>query len=260
MKYIIIALFSVLSLASLKSQITDQSPFRQMYDLLPTANTYRTATGAPGHEYYQQRADYNIKVELDDENQKIYGEETITFYNNSPDILNYLWIQLDQNIQSKESDTHKINQQSLSDKVDANDITKLNPWFDGGFKLDYVKDIDGKDLVYKLNNTMMRIDLIKSLKSGDKYSFKIKYWYNINDRLKLGGRSGYEYFKEDNNYLYTIAQFFPRMCAYNDIEGWQNNQFLGSGEFTLIFGDYQVSITVPSDHLVAATGTLQNMD
>ena len=231
-----------------------------MYDLLPTSNTYRTATGAPGHEYYQQRADYNIKVELDDENQKIYGEETITFFNNSPDILNYLWLQLDQNIQSKESDTHKINQQSLSDKVDANDITKLNPWFDGGFKLDYVKDINGKDLVYKVNNTMMRIDLPKSLKSGEKYSFKIKYWYNINDRLKLGGRSGYEYFKEDDNYLYTIAQFFPRMCAYNDIEGWQNNQFLGSGEFTLIFGDYQVSITVPSDHLVAATGTLQNMD
>jgi hypothetical protein len=231
-----------------------------MYDLLPTANTYRTATGAPGHEYYQQRADYDIKVELDDDNQKIYGEETITFFNNSPDILNYLWLQLDQNIQSKESDTHKINQQLLSDKVDANDITKLNPWFDGGFKLDYVKDINGKDLLYKVNNTMMRIDLPKSLKSGEKYSFKIKYWYNINDRLKLGGRSGYEYFKEDDNYLYTIAQFFPRMCAYNDIEGWQNNQFLGSGEFTLIFGDYQVSITVPSDHLVAATGTLQNMD
>ena len=260
MKYIIVILFSVITLSPLKSQTTDKSPFRQMYDLLPTANTYRTATGAPGHEYYQQRADYNIKVELDDENQKIYGEETITFLNNSPDLLNYLWLQLDQNIQSKESDTHKINQQSLSDKVDANDITKLNPWFDGGFKLDYVKDINGKDLVYKVNNTMMRIDLPKSLKSGEKYSFKIKYWYNINDRLKLGGRSGYEYFKEDDNYLYTIAQFFPRMCAYNDIEGWQNNQFLGSGEFTLIFGDYQVSITVPSDHLVAATGTLQNMD
>lgn len=260
MKYIIVILFSVITLSSLKSQTTDQSPFRQMYDLLPTANTYRTATGAPGHEYYQQRADYDIKVELDDDNQKIYGEETITLFNNSPDILNYLWLQLDQNIQSKESDTHKINQQSLSDKVDANDITKLNPWFDGGFKLDYVKDINGKDLVYKVNNTMMRIDLPKSLKSGEKYSFKIKYWYNINDRLKLGGRSGYEYFKEDDNYLYTIAQFFPRMCAYNDIEGWQNNQFLGSGEFTLIFGDYQVSITVPSDHLVAATGTLQNMD
>lgn len=260
MKYISIILFSVISLSPLKSQTTDQSPFRQMYDLLPTANTYRTATGAPGHEYYQQRADYNIKVELDDENQKIYGEETITFFNNSPDLLNYLWLQLDQNIQSKESDTHKINQQSLSDKVDANDITKLNPWFDGGFKLDYVKDINGKDLAYKVNNTMMRIDLPNSLKSGEKYSFKIKYWYNINDRLKLGGRSGYEYFKEDDNYLYTIAQFFPRMCAYNDIEGWQNNQFLGSGEFTLIFGDYQVSITVPSDHLVAATGTLQNMD
>ncbi len=260
MKYIIVILFSVITLSSLKSQTTDQSPFRQMYDLLPTANTYRTATGAPGHEYYQQRADYDIKVELDDDNQKIYGEETITFFNNSPDILNYLWLQLDQNIQSKESDTHKINQQSLSDKVDDNDITKFNPWFDGGFKLDYVKDINGKDLAYKVNNTMMRIDLPNSLKSGEKYSFKIKYWYNINDRLKLGGRSGYEYFKEDDNYLYTIAQLFPRMCAYNDIEGWQNKQFLGSGEFTLIFGNYQVSITVPSDHLVAATGTLQNMD
>lgn len=260
MRSFIFILLLIIINDDLRSQTTDQTPFRQMYDLLPTANNYRTVTGAPGHEYYQQQADYNINIELDDENQKIYGEETITFYNNSPDILTYLWLQLDQNIQSKESDSHKINQQSISDKADANDITKLNPWFDGGFKLDYVRDLNGKNLPHIVNNTMMRIDLPKHLKKGEKFVFKIKYWYNINDRIKLGGRSGYEYFKEDNNYLYTIAQFFPRMCAYNDIEGWQNKQFLGSGEFTLIFGNYIVSITVPSDHLVAATGTLQNMD
>ncbi len=260
MRTIKIAIVALLCQLQISAQNTDQTPFRQMYDLLPTPNAYRTATGAPGHEYYQQQADYNINVELDDDNQKIYGEETITFFNNSPDVLTYLWLQLDQNISSKESDSHKINQQSLSDKIDAGEISKFSPWFDGGFKLEYVKDLSGKTLPYIVNNTMMRLDLPKPLKKGEKYSFKIKYWYNINDRIKLGGRSGYEYFKEDDNYLYTIAQFFPRMCAYNDVEGWQNKQFLGSGEFTLIFGNYQVSITVPSDHLIAATGTLQNMD
>lgn len=244
----------------LKAQNTDSSPFRQMYDLLPTANNYRTATGAPGHEYYQCRADYNITVELDDNKQRINGEETVTFYNNSPDILTYLWVQLDQNQQSQDSDSHKINPQSIADKEDVNFMSQEKMLFDGGFKLDHVKDIAGKDLKYLVNKTMMKIDLPKPLNKGEKFSFKIKYWYNINDRMKLGGRSGYEYFKEDDNYLYTIAQFFPRMCAYNDIEGWQNKQFLGSGEFTLIFGNYNVSITVPADHLVAATGTLQNMD
>lgn len=242
------------------AQNTDNTPFRQMYDLLPTSNNYRTATGAPGHEYYQCRADYQINVELDDTKQKIHGEEVVTFYNNSPDILTYLWIQLDQNQQSKDSDSHKINPQSISDKEDINFMTNDKKEFDGGFKLEYVKDNLGKDLKYFVNKTMMRIDLPSPLKKGEKFVFKIKYWYNINDRMKLGGRSGYEYFKDDDNYLYTIAQFFPRMCAYNDIEGWQNKQFLGSGEFTLIFGNYLVNITVPGDHLVAATGTLQNME
>ncbi|MGB4959681.1 MAG: M1 family metallopeptidase, partial [Saprospiraceae bacterium] len=245
---------------SLSAQNTDHSPFRQMYDLLPTANNYRTATGAPGHEYYQQRADYNISIELDDQKQKISGEETITFYNNSPDVLTYLWLQLDQNEKSLDSDSHKINPESLGDREELSTLQNPKLEFDGGFKLEFVKDITGKDLKYIVNKTMMRLDLPTPLKKGEKYSFKIKYWYNINDRIKLGGRSGYEYFSEDDNYLYTIAQFFPRMCAYNDIEGWQNKQFLGSGEFTLIFGDYLVNITVPSDHLIAATGTLQNMD
>lgn len=254
-----ISLFLVILPCLVFSQNTDNSPFRQMYDLLPTANNYRTATGAPGHEYYQCKADYNINVELDDITQRIYGEETVTFYNNSPDVLNYLWIQLDQNQQSKTSDSHKINQESISDKEDINFLNNDKKEFDGGFKLEYVKDLNGKNIPYYINKTMMRLELSSPLKKGEKYTFKIKYWYNINDRMKLGGRSGYEYFKEDDNYLYTIAQFFPRMCAYNDIEGWQNKQFLGSGEFTLIFGNYNVSITVPSDHLVAATGVLENM-
>lgn len=239
---------------------TDQSPFKQMYDLLPTANNYRTATGAPGHEYYQCRADYKINVELDDKNQKISGDETVTFYNNSPDVLTYLWVQLDQNQRSADSDSHKINPESITEKEEISSLEKDKLSFDGGFKLDHVKDVNGKDLKYLVNKTMMRIDLPLPLKKGEKYTFKIKYWYYINDRMKLGGRSGYEYFIEDDNYLYTIAQFFPRLCAYNDIEGWQNKQFLGSGEFTLIFGDYLVNITVPSDHLIAATGSLQNID
>jgi hypothetical protein len=257
MKHFVLLLLLPFCLAS---QNTDMSPFRQMYDLLPTANNYRTATGAPGHEYYQCRADYSINVELDDEKQIIKGDEVVTFYNNSPDILTYLWVQLDQNQQSQDSDSHKINPESISEKEDISILRKTKLEFDGGFKLESVTDINNMKLTYIVNKTMMRIDLPKPLKKGEKFSFKVKYWYNINDRMVLGGRSGYEYFKEDDNYLYTIAQFFPRMCAYNDIEGWQNKQFLGSGEFTLIFGNYLVNITAPDDHLIAATGTLQNID
>lgn len=242
------------------SQNTDQSPFRQMYDLLPPGNTYRTATGAPGKDYYQNRADYVIQVTLDDEKQRIYGTESVTFFNNSPDKLDYIWVQLDQNIQHPDADAHKINAQSLSDKEEVTSLQRMDRDFEGGFNLDYVLDQDQKPLKYIVNKTMMRIDLPKSMLPGTTFTFNIKYWFNINDRLKLGGRSGYEYFKEDDNYLYTIAQFFPRMCAYNDIEGWQHKQFLGSGEFTLIFGNYDVRITVPEDHLVSATGTLQNMN
>ncbi|KXK39288.1 MAG: M1 family metallopeptidase [Saprospiraceae bacterium] len=241
-------------------QQNDAHLFSQMYDLLPTPNTYRTATGAPGHEYFQCRADYDIKVELDDTNQRIYGMETITFYNNSPDILSFLWLQLDQNIMSIESDNHRINPEKLQENVDINYLNRMEEKFDGGFKLDFVTDLKGQPLPYFVNKTMMRVDMASPLKPGQKYSLKIKYWYNINDRFKLGSRSGYEYFKEDDNYLYTIAQFFPRMCAYNDVEGWQNKQYIGAGEFTLIFGDYKVEITVPDDHLVAATGTLQNKE
>jgi hypothetical protein len=130
--------------------------------------------------------------------------------------------------------------------------------FDGGFKIEWIKSMNNEEMSYAINQTMLRIDPKTPLKPGGSLTFKIKWWYNINDRMKVGGRSGYEYFEDEDNYLYTIAQFFPRMCVYDDVNGWQNKQFLGRGEFALPFGDYEVEITVPTDHVVSATGELQN--
>ena len=239
-------------------QNLNNNKFKQLHEELPTPNVYRTASGSPGHEYYQQQANYKINVELIDSDQIIKGTEHITYVNNSPDNLGYLWIQLDQNVRSSDSDSKLITVERMEDFRSLSSIEQKLYEFDGGFKIEYVKSSNGKSLDYYINKTMMRINLSEPLKSGASISFDIKWWYNINDRMKIGGRSGYEYFEENDNYLYTIAQFFPRMCVYNDVEGWQNKQFLGRGEFTLPFGNYDVSITVPSDHVVAATGTLQN--
>jgi hypothetical protein len=235
-----------------------QNKFAQLGTELPTPNEYRNAAGAPGHGYYQQKADYKIAVTLDDATQRIKGEETITYTNNSPDKLEYLWIQLDQNVRAKDSDSKLINVEKMEDFRSIGDVERKLFDFDGGFKIESVTSTSGSDMKYAINKTMLRVDLPKPLGPNSSVSFKIKWWYNINDRMKIGGRSGYEYFEEEENYLYTIAQWFPRMCVYNDVEGWQNKQFLGRGEFTLPFGDYEVSITVPSDHVVAATGELQN--
>ena len=238
----------------------NNSKFKQLHEELPTPNVYRTASGAPGHEYYQQKADYEISVELDEKNHTIKGNEIITYTNNSPDILKYLWVQLDQNVRAKNSHAQLTTTNSMNDKISFGNLKRMHDKmnFDGGFKLEQVTTINGKKLSYKINETMMRINLSKPLKQGQSFSFKIKYSYNINDRMKIGGRSGYEYFEEEENAIYTIAQFFPRMAVYNEVEGWQNKQFLGRGEFSLPFGDYKVSITVPEDHIVAATGELKN--
>ena len=238
----------------------NNSKFKQLYEELPTPNVYRTASGAPGHEYYQQKADYEINVELDEEKNILKGNEIITYTNNSPDVLNYLWIQLDQNVRAKNSHGQLTSTNSMNNKMSFRNIKRMHDRmdFDGGFKLEEVKDTYNNDLFYIINETMMRIELPKSLRKGQSFSFKIKYSYNINDRMKIGGRSGYEYFENEGNAIYTIAQFFPRMAVYNEVEGWQNKQFLGRGEFTLPFGDYKVNITVPSDHIVAATGELKN--
>ncbi len=253
------SLFSLLlfSLFSL-SVLTQENKFAQLEQVLPDPNTYRTATGAPGVDYWQQRADYNMHIKLDDDQRKLYGTETITYTNNSPDVLNYLWMQLDQNVRAKDADRHAIATSKLNDKVDPKQLTKLETDFDGGFKIDYVKDVNDQDIPFTIVKTMMRIDIPTPLNPRESITFKVKWNYNINNTNEIGGRSGYEHFEQDGNNVYCIAQFYPRMCVYNDIEGWQNKQFLGRGEFAVEFGDFKVSIEVPTDHLVASTGELQN--
>jgi hypothetical protein len=235
-----------------------QHKFAQMDELLPTPNVYRTAGGAPGHQYYQQKADYKIAVTINDETQVLTGEETITYTNNSPDQLEYLWLQLDQNKFATDSDSKLIQVEKMEDFKNIGDLKHKTFYYDGGFKIDAVTNTSGQKMSYAINKTMMRINLEKPLASKGSITFKIKWWYNVNDRMAVGGRSGYEYFEQDKNYIYTIAQWFPRMCVYNDVEGWQNKQFLGHGEFALPFGDYEVDITVPADHIVGSTGELQN--
>ncbi len=252
----IISLGIFTTVAAQVNESYNTNKFRQLKMEFATPNVYRNAAGAPGHEYYQNRADYEMELTLNDGEQKITGKETITYHNASPDALEYLWIQLDQNKRAKDSDSYKIQTGKMEGKS-SGDLERLHQDFDGGFKITSVTR-NGSEMDYTINKTMMRIDLDAPLKPGANISFSIEWWYNVNDRMKIGGRSGYEYFEEDDNYLYTIAQFYPRMCVYNDVEGWQNKQFLGAGEFTLPFGDYNVKITAPADHLVAATGELIN--
>ena len=243
--------------------------FRQLDEVLPTANAYRTASGAPGAAYWQQRADYKIRATLDEAKRAISGSEEIHYHNNSPDTLSYLWVQLDQNIYKKDSDARMMltqpSREAWAKPRTPEDGYKFEGMrgilagreFDGGFNIRNV-NAGGQPLKYTINRTMMRIDLPTPLKPGQSYAFNIDWSYNINEQLVLGGRSGYEHFEEDKNDLFEIAQWYPRMAAYYDVMGWQHKQFLGSGEFTLEFGDYDVQLTVPADHVVGATGELQN--
>jgi hypothetical protein len=242
----------------------NQNQFQQLGEVLPTPNNYRTASGAPGHEYWQQKVDYDMQITLNDDNQTLSGSETITYFNNSPDALPYLWLQLDQNLFKPGSDTYlteTASNKTIGKTMNFQALDAFNHQnFPGGYKIASVKDAGGKLLKYTINKTMMRIDLPEALKSKGKFVFSVDWSYNITNQRKNNGRSGYEYFEEDKNYLYEMAQFFPRLCVYNDAAGWQNKQFLGSGEFALEFGNYNVKITVPADHIVAATGVLQNPD
>ncbi|MEW6021472.1 MAG: M1 family metallopeptidase [Pseudomonadota bacterium] len=243
--------------------------FRQLDELLPTPTTTRTASGAPGHEYWQQRADYKLRATLDEAKRAVTGSGTVTYHNNSPDTLNYLWVQLDQNMFRGDSDNRNISTIPSRDawqkggaegvKFDAIRFAYESRAFDGGFKIASVKGSDGRPLHYAINKTMMRIDLPQPLKPGAKVSFAMEWSFNIPEASVIGRRMGFERFdKQDKNDLFELAQWFPRMAAYYDVAGWQNKQYLGDGEFTLEFGDYDVEITVPADHIVASTGELQN--
>ena len=235
--------------------------FEALGTILPTPNIYRSASGAPGQGYWQNRADYDITAYLDEDKRNLKGSETVTYYNNSPDDLDYLWLQLDENQQSSvknagyESES-TLPKQSNSDRLRISEIPRKDNGY--GVNLEKVTDVSGNPLKFTVNKTMMRIDLPKVLKKGEKFVFKIDWNYNIPNRMTMGGRGGYENFPEDGNDLYTMTQWFPRMCVYSDFKGWQHNQFTGRGEFALPFGNYKVSMNVPADHIVAATGTGKN--
>ncbi|MDB2632907.1 M1 family metallopeptidase [Flavobacteriaceae bacterium] len=270
MKKIVSFIFSVLIISasaiaqtsSTKTQKghTNQNKFRQLKEMLATPNSQRTASGAPGKDYSQQKVDYEMSIVLDDNNQKITGNETITYHNNSDDTLKYLWVQLDQNVRAKDSKTQDITPSSkIPEKLNKRWYKAMfSEPFDGGFNVISVKNIDGSDLSHTINQTMMRINLEKPLASGEKFQFKISWWYNINNHRINRGRSGYEHFSKDGNNNYVIAQFYPRLCVYDNVEGWQNDQFWGRSEFALEFGDFTVDITVPADHIMQATGILKN--
>jgi len=233
--------------------------FRQLYQEFSTPNQYRSASGAPGPKYYQQRADYEMDIRLDDPNHHIYGYETITYTNNSPDVLDYLWVQLDQNVRAKDSKSPTIEGGGVSPYMQPSGFASeyLKEPFDGGFNIKKVLDSKGNPLKYMINQTMMRVEMPKSLAPGKKFEFDIEWDYNINNHVDGRGRSGYEEFP-DGHRAYVIAQFYPRMCVYNDVEGWQNSQFWGRDEFALPFGTFEVNITVPEDHWLDGTGKLTN--
>ncbi|MFN2481408.1 MAG: M1 family metallopeptidase [Pyrinomonadaceae bacterium] len=243
-----------------QSKASPSDKFRQLEEILPTPNEQRAASGAPGRSYWQQRADYNIKVELDDAHQRVTGTETITYYNQSPDSLAYLWVQIDQNLFAKDSDAALTAAAPSFKDIPYRTIDSLlaRRDFEGGYRIAAVRDAAGQPLRHAVVKTMMRVDLARPLAPAQSTTFSIDWSYNVNDARRVGGRTGYEYFPKDGNYIYELAQWFPRMAAYNDVSGWQHKQFLGSGEFTLEFGNYRVAITAPDDHVVSATGVLQN--
>lgn len=233
--------------------------FEQLGTILPTPNEYRTASGAPGPKYWQQRADYEIKCELDEANLKLKGSETVTYFNNSPDVLTYIWLQLDENEHSTVNNANYQDASVLSRAVSAGAIDKMEGQKTDngyGFIISKLTDATGKSLKYVVNKTMMRVDLPAALKPGQKFVFNLDWSYKISDRMTFGGRGGYETL--DGHNLFTMAQWYPRLCVYSDFQGWQNHQFTGRGEFALAFGNYSVQMTVPADHVVLATGQCQN--
>jgi hypothetical protein len=260
------ALLSCLLAASASWAQHDNNPgsnhgnrFEQLGTMLNTPNGYRSASGAPGPQYWQQKADYDIYAKLDDDKQRLDGSETITYINNSPDALTYLWVQLDENQHKKDGEAAKMNESKMQSKMSIRQLQGImGTELDLGNHIESVKDANGGALPFTINETMMRIELPAPLLHGQKFKFKVNWWYNISDRMTIGGRGGYEYFPEDNNYLYTMTQWYPRMAVYSDFQGWQNKQFIGSGEFALTFGDFKVSMNVPADHLVGGTGQCSN--
>lgn len=237
-----------------------QDYFKPLDSEIPEPNLYRSADGQPGPSYFQQKVDYAIEVELNDEERSISGQELITYYNNSPNTLDFLWLQLDQNIHSEEGVKELIQNQAISDPLEEKDLKKVvKKPFDSDFKIVWVKGKNGERLNYHVNNTLMRVTPEEAIPPNGKYEFRVSWSYVINDVNKVGGRSGYEVL-DDGNAIFAIAQFYPRMALYNDLLGWELRQYLGQAEFGLEFGDFDVSITLPGGYLVGATGIHVNKE
>jgi hypothetical protein len=265
---LIIACFCSCSVGILSAQDIQNNPtsnhgnkFEGLGIILPTPNEYRTASGAPGPKYWQQRCDYEITCNLDEDKLLLTGSETITYFNNSPNELTYLWMQLDENQHSSKYNANYQDGSSLPHVVSDQMLGRVESESEANDNGDHIlkmTDILGKPLHYTINKTMMRVELPAVLKPGQKFIYKIDWNYRITDRKTVGGRGGYEYFPEDGNYLFTMTQWYPRLCVYSDFQGWQNNQFTGRGEFALTFGNFNVKMTVPADHVIGGTGQCQN--
>ena len=239
-----------------------QDKFRQLDEVWPTTNDYRAASGAPGHRYWQQKVDYKIKVALDDAKQRATGSETITYNNNSPDTLKYLWLNLDQNQLVKGSDpiNARTNDGDAKESFGSMRLTMAHEKSTQGLMVSTVTDEAGKPLPYIINGTMLRIDLRAPLLPSSTVTFSLAWTLDVPEVDVFRTRGGYEYFKDDKNYAYYMSQWYPRLASYSDNDGWHIRQFFANSEFTLEFGDFDVEITVPADHIVASTGELRNAD
>lgn len=243
-----------------------EDKFRQLEgEEWPTPTDYRNASGAPGHRYWQQKVDYDVKARLDEGKRTVSGTQMVTYRNNSPDSLPYLWLLLDQNDYKRNSIAELTNTVG-GDKISLDEVRRakrMQEW-EGGFTITAVRDAAGKPLPFTVVDSLLRIDLAQAVAAGGgETTFSIEWSFPMAEANVVGGRSGYECFTqpgEDGNCIFEGAQWFPRLAVYSDYEGWHNKAFLGSGEFTLEFGDYKVALTVPADHVVSATGVLQNAD
>lgn len=239
-----------------------EHPFQQLNNKWPDPGKERLASGAPGPEYWQQRADYVIEVTLDEENNRLDGVAEITYSNNSPHPLRYIWMQVDNQI----FDPKSLSQRSQNaPELDGMTFRSFRNFqyaknFNGTVELSQIQDSDGTPLSWVRVDTNVRIDLNEPLKPGGQMTFSLAWNLPINDATRVRARTGYEFFEKDGNSIFELAHWYPRMIAYTDYTGWQHKPFLGRGEFTLEFGDFDVSIKVPADHVVTATGVLQNQE
>ena len=257
------ALLLMLQLGHAQSTSNHGNKFEQLGTMLPSPNTYRNMDGSPGPDYWQQRVDYDIECTLDEKIRQLRGSEKITYYNQSPSTLHYLWLQLDENEHNSNSGKHRMDGRQINPVMSEQQLRMLEPWRElekYGHKILSISDANGDSLQYTIDQTMMRVELPEPLKPGEQFSFSISWYYNMIDRVHSTswGRGGFEHFEKDGNDLFTIVQWYPRLCVYNDANGWQNKQFVGRGEFALSFGNFVVKMTVPEDHIVGATGECIN--